>query len=791
MASAATNTQGADGETRPSNFLSELIEGDLAAGRHAKLVTRFPPEPNGWLHIGHAKSICVNFGLAKTFGGDCHLRFDDTNPATEDVSYVEAIQRDVQWLGWEWSGPVRYASDYFDFLYEYATGLIEAGKAYVDSSSLEQIREGRGTVYEPGTPSKDRERPTEESLDLFRRMKAGEFEDGAYVLRARIDMSSPNMLLRDPLLYRIRHAHHYRTGDDWCIYPMYDFAHCLEDAYEGVTHSFCTLEFDNNRALYDWVLDEGDPPHRPRQTEFARLAVGYTVVSKRKLLKLVEGGYVSGWDDPRMPTLAGLRRRGVTPEAIRDFCDQVGVAKSNTVVDLSLLEHCIRADLNTRAPRVMAVLEPLKLTLIDWPEGKLDTLDAPSWPDDVGLPGSRPVPFSGELLVERGDFAEDPPKGWYRLAPGREVRLRYGYLVTVQEVVKDEAGQVLELRCTHDPDSRGGNAPDGRKVRGTIHWVSAAHALPAEVRLYDRLFATELPGSNDEVDFLDELNPRSLVLVSGARVEPSLADASPGTRVQFERVGFFAADDASAPGALVFNRTVGLRDSWAKLVTADAQAKASGATASASASKRKPRGAEAGAAPTKAASHARDELRAADPELAARHARYRDELSLPDAEADVLSGDRELSDFFEAALAGHDDGAAVSRWVVNELLRHLEHRAPSELPFEPEAFGRLVSRVDDGTLSATGGKRLLAALVEGGGDPDALIESLGLRQVSDADALRAQVEEVVAAHPDELARYRGGDTKLMGFFMGQFMRASGGKADPKLAGKLLRDALAG
>jgi glutaminyl-tRNA synthetase len=785
LASAAKHTQQTDGETRPSNFLSELIEADLAAGRHTKLVTRFPPEPNGWLHIGHAKAICVNFGLAKTFGGDCHLRFDDTNPATEDVSYVEAIQRDVKWLGWEWAGPVRYASDYFDFLFEYATGLIEAGKAYVDSSSLEEIREGRGTVYELGKPSKDRERSVEESLDLFRRMKAGEFEDGAYVLRARIDMTSPNMLLRDPLLYRIRHAHHYRTGDDWCIYPMYDFAHCLEDAYEGVTHSLCTLEFDNNRALYDWVLEEGDPPHRPRQTEFARLAVGYTVMSKRKLLKLVEGGYVSGWDDPRMPTLAGLRRRGVTAEAIRSFCDQVGVAKSNTVVDLNLLDHCIRADLNARAPRVMAVLDPIKLTVTDWPEGKVDVLDAPSWPDDVGLPGSRPVPFSGELLVERGDFAEDPPKGWYRLAPGREVRLRYGYLVTVQAVVKDEAGQVVELRCTHDPDSRGGNAPDGRKVPGTIHWVSAAHALPAEVRLYDRLFATEMPGANEEVDFLEELNPHSLELASGARVEPSLADAEPGTRVQFERVGFFAADDDSTAGALVFNRVVGLRDSWAKKAPATSGDGATGGTA------RKPERTQAGTAPTKAASHARDEIRASDPELTARHGRYRDELSLPDAEADVLSGDRELSDFFEAALAGHDDGAVVSRWVVNELLRHLEHRAPSELPFEPQAFGTLVGRVDDGTLSATGGKRLLAALVEGGGDPDALIESLGLRQVSDAGALEAQIAEVVAAHPDELARYRGGETKLMGFFMGQFMRASGGKADPKLAGKLLRDALAG
>jgi len=773
----------ADDAARPSNFIREMIDADLASGKHTGVVTRFPPEPNGWLHIGHAKSICLNFGIARDYQGACHLRFDDTNPTTEDVSYVEAIQRDVKWLGWEWAGEVRYASDYFGFMYEYAVGLIKAGKAYVDSSTLEEIRSGRGTVYEPGVASKDRDRPIDESLDLFTRMRAGEFPDGAYVLRGRIDMANPNMLLRDPLLYRIRHAHHYRTGDDWCIYPMYDFAHCLEDAFEGVTHSLCTLEFDNNRALYDWVLDNGAPPHRPEQTEFARLTLAYTIVSKRSLLRLVNDGHVAGWDDPRMPTLAAFRRRGVTASAIRAFCEVVGVAKSNNLVDVEKLEHCIRDDLNDKAPRVMAVLEPLKLTITDWPTGEVDMLDAPSWPDDVGKQGSRPVPFSGELLVERGDFQEDPPKGWHRLAPGREVRLRYGYLVTCDEVVKDADGTVVELRCHHDPESRGGNAPDGRRVKGTLHWVSAAHALPAEVRLYERLFKVERPGQDENVDMVDELNPDSLRTISGAQVEPSLEGLAAGERVQFERQGFFAVDPDSAAdagkGALVFNRTVALRDSWGK-----SQAKAPAA-------RPKPAKQKTSKTPDVAPSHLRDELRASDPELSARHTRYRDEWSLPDAEADVLSGDRELSDFFEAAASGHDAPASVGRWIVNELPRHLEGRSVSELPFEPGALGKLVALVEVGTLNAAGGKELLGVLVRDGGDPAALVDSLGLRQVSDAGALQADVDAVVAAHPDELERYRGGEQKLMGFFMGQLMRATGGKADPKLSGKLLKDALDG
>lgn len=784
-------------DTRPSNFIREMIDRDLAGGKHTRVVTRFPPEPNGWLHIGHAKSICLNFGIAKDYDGECHLRFDDTNPATEEASYVEAIQRDLRWLGWEWTGEVRYTSDYFDFMYRYAEGLIQSGKAYVDSSTLEEIRSDRGTVYEAGRPSPDRDREPAESLDLFRRMRAGEFADGSYVLRARIDMTSPNMLMRDPLLYRIRHAHHYRTGDDWCLYPMYDYAHCLEDAIEGVTHSLCTLEFDNNRAVYDWVLDNGHPPLttwkladgssplRSEQTEFARLALGYTVVSKRTLLRLVGEGHVAGWDDPRMPTLAGLRRRGVRPEAIRAFCELVGVAKSNSMVDLELLDHCIRDDLNTEARRVMGVLRPLKLVLTDWPAGKVDTLDSPLWPDDVGKPGSRPLPFSRELFVEQDDFAEEPVKGWHRLAPGREVRLRYGYLVTCNEVVKDGDGNVIELRCTHDPLSRGGDAPDGRRVKGTVHWVSAAHSVAAEVRLYDRLFAVERPGQDEAVEFIDELNPASLVVCAEARLEPSLVDIEPGERVQFERQGFFVADESSRPGALVFNRIVGLRDSWGKTVSASVKASASDASSSTGARTEK------GTVPTREASHARDALRTADAELAARHLHYRDVLGLAPADADVLSGERALSDFFDRALPAPECAASVARWLLNELPRHAGQRSLAELPFDAAAFGRLVALVDDGTVTAAGGKQILAVLAAEGGDPSELVERLGLAMESDEAALRATIDEVLSAHPDELARYRGGDKKLLGFFMGALMRASGGKADPGKVSALLREGLQG
>ena len=553
-----------DARAQGRDFVREIVAADLASGKHGgRVATRFPPEPNGLLHIGHAKAICLDFGVAAENGGTCNLRFDDTNPETEEASYVEAIKRDIRWLGFEWS-ELRHASDYFEQLYAYGVRLIEKGSAYVDSLSEEEIRAHRGTVTEPGRPSPYRDRPAEESLDLFRRMRAGEFADGAHVLRARIDMASPNMIMRDPVLFRIRHAHHYRTGAEWCIYPMYDFAHCLSDSIEGITHSLCTLEFVNNRAIYDWLLEEVEAPEPvPRQYEFARLNLEYTIVSKRKLLRLVEEGRVSGWDDPRMPTLSGLRRRGVTPEAIRAFCGLVGIAKADNRVDAAKLEYAIRDDLNMRVPRVMCVLRPLKVVITNFPEGETDWLDAPLYPHDVPLEGTRPVPFTRELHIERHDFMEDPPRRFFRLAPGREVRLRYGYFIRCEEVVKDEAGEVVELRCTYDPETRGGSAPDGRKVRGTIHWVSAEHSRPCEVRLYDRLFSTRDP---DRGDFLAQLNPDSLVVRPKARVEPSIAGDPPGTRYQFERVGYFISDEAdSRPDRLVYNRTVPLRDTWAKI----------------------------------------------------------------------------------------------------------------------------------------------------------------------------------------------------------------------------------
>jgi glutaminyl-tRNA synthetase len=554
-------------EPNAPNFLHDIIDGDIAAGRLKRPVTtRFPPEPNGYLHIGHAKSICLNFGIAKKYGGKVNLRFDDTNPLTEEVEFVESIQADVRWLGFRWDA-LFFASDYFEQLYAWAEALIEKGLAYVDSRSLEEIRETRGNFYKPGTDSPYRNRSIAENLDLFRRMRAGEFADGTHVLRAKIDMASPNQNLRDPPMYRIRKAPHHRTGDRWCIYPMYDYAHGQSDAIEGITHSICTLEFENHRPLYDWYLEAigvEDPPH---QYEFARLNLGFTVLSKRKLQILVEEGHVSGWDDPRMPTLAGLRRRGYTPEAIRAFCDRIGVARKDGVVDVALLEHELREDLNRRCPRVLGVLRPLRVVIENFPEGEVEWFDAQNHPE-FPEHGSRKVPLSRVVYVEQDDFRETPPKGWFRLSPGAEVRLRYACLVRCREVVKNAAGEVVELRCTWDPDSRGGMPKDARKVKGTIHWVSAAHAVDAEVRLYDRLFTVENPSEGEEqgVPFTRHLNPNSLEIVKGAKLEPSLASAAPGGGYQFERLGYFSVDPVdSREGAPVFNRTIGLRDSWAKL----------------------------------------------------------------------------------------------------------------------------------------------------------------------------------------------------------------------------------
>ena len=552
--------------TEPLDFIREFIVSDRAAGRHGGRVhTRFPPEPNGYLHIGHAKAICLNFGIAQEFGGRCNLRMDDTNPAREDIEYVEAIEQDVRWLGFTWHNHVLYAADYFEQMYQYAEQLIRMGKAYVDDLTADEIREYRGTLTEPGRESPFRNRGVEENLDLFRRMRQGEFPDGSRVLRAKIDMASPNMNMRDPTLYRIRHATHHRTGDTWRIYPLYDYAHPIEDAIEGITHSLCTLEFEDHRPFYDWVIESLQTPSRPQQIEFARLNLTFTVMSKRKLLQLVEERRVAGWDDPRMPTISGLRRRGYTPESIRDFCDRIGIAKKENVIDVALLEHCIREDLNKRAPRAMAVLKPLEIVLENYPEDHTESMDVVNNPEDPSA-GTRKVPFSRVLYIEQDDFREDPPKKFFRLAPGREVRLRNAYLITCREVVKDPVtGEVIRLLCTYDPATRGGDAPDGRKVKATLHWVSARHAVGADVRLYDRLFSVPDPSGAADGDWLEYLNPQSLEVLTRAKLEPSLATHPPGFRVQFERLGYFCVDPDSTAARPVYNRTVTLKDTWARI----------------------------------------------------------------------------------------------------------------------------------------------------------------------------------------------------------------------------------
>ncbi|HEX6203548.1 MAG TPA: glutamine--tRNA ligase/YqeY domain fusion protein [Thermoanaerobaculia bacterium] len=789
----------------PTDFIRARVAADLASGRdRGRVATRFPPEPNGYLHIGHAKSIVLNFGIAEEHGGTCNLRFDDTNPLTEDPEYVAAIEDDVRWLGYDWGDRETFASDYFGRLYECAEELVRRGLAYVDEASEAEIQEARGTVSEPGRPTPGRERPPEESLALLRRMRAGELADGAAVLRAKIDLAAANMKMRDPLLYRIRHAHHYRTGDEWPIYPMYDFAHPLSDAFEGITHSLCTLEFENNRDIYDWLVDNlGFDDPRPRQIEFARLNLSYTVLSKRRLLELVRGGHVAGWDDPRMPTLSGLRRRGVTPEAIRAFCGRIGVAKANSLVDVAQLEHSVRDDSNTRAPRVLAVLDPLAVTIVNYPEGESEELEAPFWPHDVGKPGSRKLPFSRRLWIERDDFREVPPRGFHRLSPGAEVRLRYGYLVRCEEVVKDERGKVVELRCTYDPETRGGQAPDGRRVRGTLHWVSAEHAVPFEARLYDRLFLAEDPGAAE--DWLSLLNPESLVVRERCWGEPSLAEAAAGTHYQFERLGYFVRDAVEAEaGRLVFNRTVTLRDTWAKIAGRNDDDTRSedrfvdlghgaGRAAAAAAGTTARGGAAAAAAgdaePPTPPVTPRDPwagLAAEGREAAAAYA----ELGLSADDARVLAADPDLGRFFDEARRRHANPRALAAWLVNELPPHAAGRRPGELPFGPAELAELVALVDDGTITGTVAKDVLAEIASRGGSPRAIVEARGLRQLSDTTAVATAVANVLGRHAEEVDRYHAGETRLLGFFVGRVMQETGGRANPQLVHELLRDRLA-
>jgi glutaminyl-tRNA synthetase len=776
-----------------NDFIRDIIDEDLRTGRATRVATRFPPEPNGYLHIGHAKAICVDFGVARDYGGICNLRYDDTNPEKEDVEYVEAIEHDVRWLGFE-PAAVLFSADYFPRMYELAERLVREGKAYVCDLTEEQVREYRGTLSEPGKESPFRSRGPEENLALLRKMKAGDFPDGACTLRAKLDMASPNMKMRDPLLYRIRHERHHRTGDAWCIYPMYDYAHPLEDAIEGITHSICTLEFENNRELYDWVIEHTGPwDPRPRQYEMARLNIDYTIMSKRKLLQLVEGGHVGGWDDPRMPTLAGLRRRGYAPEAIRAFIEMVGVSKANSVVDIGKLEYCVRDELNRNAPRVMGVVRPLEVELEGLPaagdEGN-EPLDAPYFPGDAGKQGSRALPISGRIYIERDDWRDEPPPGYQRLAPGRTVRLRYGHCITAVEVTRrDEAGAALAIRAVVHPETRGGKNPaDGRKVAGVIHWVDAATSVPAEVRLYDRLCRLAKPEEGG-ADFLAALNPASLEVVRGARLEASLGSAEVGSRWQLERVGYFIVDRDSKPGAPVLNRIVGLRDSYAeKGAEKAAGAEKAGDRAEAEAAGGDAPGREknkkAQTRPkSKSPQEYRAETRARDPELLAAHEKIG---ALVGAEqADLLTADRATAALFleTAERSGHAELAA--KWMINELPRALAGKELADAGLGGDRLAELIKALGDGSLAGPTGKAALAEMIATGKQLAELAAvTRGGAGVSAAD-LAAKAQEVLAAHADKLAQYKAGKTGLRGFFVGQLLKAAPG-ADPKDIQEVLR-----
>ncbi|WP_420463545.1 glutamine--tRNA ligase/YqeY domain fusion protein [Candidatus Palauibacter sp.] len=803
------------------DFIRQIVARDVQGGRHGgRVLTRFPPEPNGFLHVGHASAICLDFGVAAEYGGRTTLRMDDTNPTTEDPAYVEAIARDIRWLGFEWEGEIRYASDYFEALYRMALRMIEDGFAYVDSLSEEEIRAHRGSVLEPSRPSPYRDRSTDENLDLFRRMRAGEFADGEHVLRARIDLAAPNMKLRDPLMYRIRHAHHYRTGDAWPIYPFYDWAHGQSDAIEGITHSFCTLEFQDNRALYDWFIEHTRPAAagferileaeggggeelgswdpRPRQYEFARRNLDYTVVSKRKLLLLVEEGHVSGWDDPRMPTLAGFRRRGIPPDAVRAFCRQIGIGKAENRVEIATLEWAVRDALNARAPRVMAVLRPLEVVIDNYPDAGIEWLKAPYFPSGVearpeGWPETREVPFTRVLYIDRGDFAEVPEPGFRRLAPGREVRLRHGYFITCRSVDKDEAGRVVRLHCTCDPETRSGTAPDGRRPAATIHWVSAPRSLPIEVRLYDRLFRTPDPTARAD-RMRERLNPDSLQILSEARAEPSLAADPRETTYQFERLGYFirdratravatvvGADGAVRPGApLVFNRTVTLRDAWVRRAVADAGGADASPTTDATSGPATP-GVDTGR-------EARDAVRGADPALQAAFHRLREQLGLPDDLADLISGSGASVRYYDQAIRDGTDPVAVANWLVHEV-RGAGASGGDAGALDPEALAALVGLVQNEEISRSVAKSLLARLVESGGDPREIVEREGLGRIGDVGRIRHIVDRVLASHPAEVERYAAGQMGLIGFFVGQVMRATDGRADPTMVKQLLEESL--
>ena len=748
-------------ENKSKDFLRRIVEEDLNAGKYQEVVTRFPPEPNGFPHIGHAKSIAINFGIAKEYEGRCNLRMDDTNPTTEDTQYVEALKDAVEWLGFEWDKNVRYTSDYFHQIYNYAIELIKMGKAYVDSTNEEEMRELRGTVTQAGKRSKYADRTVEENLELFEKMKKGEFKDGEHVLRAKIDMASPNMKMRDPLLYRIRHAHHFRAGDEWAIYPMYDFAHCLSDYIEGVSHSICTLEFENNRDIYNWVLDTlGLKPTRPYQHEFARLGINYTVMSKRKLLELVEKGAVSGWDDPRLPTIAGYKRRGYTPESILNFCDSIGIAKANSMVDVAQLEFAIRDDLNKKVPRVMCVMKPLKVTITNY-EGN-EEIEASYYPHDVPKEGTRKLPFSKEIYIDAGDFNENPEKGYFRLTPEQPVRLKYAYIITCKEVIKDANGNVVEIKAEYHPDSKSGSDTSGIKVKSAIQWVEANSAKKIEVRIYDRLFKNEAP------EGMEDLNPNSLKIINDALIEPAVITEKPDVRFQFEREGYFYADPVDySDDKPVFNKIVGLKES---------------------SSKKKKAPQKAPKVETKK-EQIDGEVVPMTAEEQALFDNYTNELKLNFEVANTLARDKQLSAFYKEALESLNSPVGIANIITNDVARELKQKELSALKYTPAQIAELIKMVDDELISTKIAKQVFEEMSKSGDEPKQIVESKGLVQISDPAVILPLIDEVIAKNPDNVEKFKAGNTKLLGFFVGQVLKATKGKGNPKVVNELVAQQL--
>jgi glutaminyl-tRNA synthetase len=747
------------------DFLRLKVEEDLKNGKYEKIVTRFPPEPNGFPHIGHAKSIALNFGIARDYNGQCYLRMDDTNPTTEDTKYVEALKDAVKWLGFDWGESVCYTSDYFPKIYNYAIELIKMGKAYVDSLNEEEIRQFRGTLTQAGKRSEYANRSVEENLDLFERMNKGEFKDGEHVLRAKIDMAAANMKMRDPLLYRIRHAHHFRAGDKWCVYPMYDFAHCLSDYLEGVTHSICTLEFENNRDIYDWVLDTLNlQPPRPYQHEFARLGINYTVMSKRKLLELVNGNYVNGWDDPRMPTIAGYKRRGYTKESILNFCHQIGVAKANSTVDVSQLEFCIRDDLNKKVPRVMCVIDPLKVTIENY-DGD-EQIEGSYYPHDVPKEGTRKIPFSKEIYIDREDFSENPPKKYNRLTLDQPVRLRHAYIISCKEIVKDSEGNIVEIKAEYYPDSKSGNDTSGIKVKSAIQWVEKNNAKKIEVRLYDRLYKNEAP------EGLEDLNPDSLKIIKDALIEPAVIDEKIDERFQFEREGYFYADPVDySDEHPVFNKIVGLKDSWSKKEKSNSTQK------------------EQESKPKAKKVQIDGEVTPMNENQQVLFDKYTKEFGLNNEVANTLARDEKLSNFYEEALGQNNSYITLANIVANEVARELKDKESSELKFTPVQITELVKMIDKETISTKIAKQVFEEMVKNGEDPEQIVEEKGLVQISDPSQILPIIDEVIKKNPDNVEKFKAGNTKLLGFFVGQILKATGGKANPKVVNELVAQQL--